>query len=650
MMQEIGTESNSFSLIDTTPMDCSLHAILPLRVEMVSGSDKETLWNALMNQFHYLGYRKMVGCSIKYLVYHERRPIAAFGWRAAALKLDARDSYIGWSAEQRRLYLSRIANNNRFLILPWVRIPYLASHLLSIMTRRVKDDWYAIHGQKLFLFETFVDRERFSGTCYRAANWIVVGRTKGFTKKGKGFAWHGKPKEILLYVVDRDFRKNMGFIKRNASSPWSLRLLQREEKLVMMTRQAGWNPAVMPSMDLTTEDLDAIANDLIAFHEEICRYYGRREQHQLGLAYLRGLLSDLERKTAEGIALLLLTPAQVRRLQDFITQHKWDNENMLAFHQRQLSDAICGNDGNGMINVDSCEVVKKGTHSVGVHRQYCGNVGKLENCQSGVFIGYANERGYGLVDCRLYLPEAWFGDEYKVRREQCGIPEHIQFRTKIEIAMELIKKTATQGTFAARWLGCDCTFGSSWEFLETVGQSYWYFANVRSTTPVWIEPPKMRMRRYKGRGRRSMKPRLVSEKPTTVAQLAAKRNIVWQTTKLAEGAKGPVVTEVACMRVIPSKDNTPMQECWLFIRKYPDGELKYALSNAPKDIPFEELVRASTLRWPIEQCFQEGKEELGMDHYEHRSWIGWHRHMLFVFMAQLFVWRMRDRYKKKLLA
>jgi SRSO17 transposase len=132
----------------------------------------------------------------------------------------------------------------------------------------------------------------------------------------------------------------------------------------------------------------------------------------------------------------------------------------------------------------------------------------------------------------------------------------------------------------------------------------------------------------------------------TVAELAKKRDIVWRTTKLAEGAKGPVVADVACMRVIQSREHTPMGECWLFIRKYPDGELKYAFSNAPKETPFEELVRASIMRWPIEQCFQEGKEQLGMDHYEHRSWTGWHRHMLFVFMAQLFVWKMRDRYKK----
>ena len=640
------TDPEATILIDTSPLHCTLFEVRPLRIEVVSGSEDEQLWDELVRRYHYLGYRQMVGCSLKYLVFHHDRPIAALGWRAAALKVQVRDCFIGWSPVQRRQYLKRIANNNRFLIVPWVHVPHLASHLLSRTTRLLVQDWHAVYGQKLFLLETFVDGKRFRATSYKAANWVHVGQTKGYTKKGKSFVWHGEPKEVWLYVVDREFRRKLGFVQRSPSQ-WSPRLIQREGELAMMLRQVDWNPELMPRMDISARDLEEVAEELESFHKEFSRYYRRREQHRLGLAYLRGLMSSLERKTAEGIALLLLNPVSVRRLQDFITNYSWDHQGMRDAYQEALARLVVGPGDEGMLNVDSSEFVKKGTESVGVARQYCGNLGKVENCQSGVFVGYASERGYGLVDCQLYLPQNWFTEEFALRREKCQIPQGLEFRTKLQIAQELIQGVTKRGLFRPRWVGCDCTFGSSWAFLDEVGRDYWYFANVKSNTLVWKDQPRMRVPRYHGRGKRPRKPRVVSGDAVTVTEIAGDPGLDWRWAKLAEGAKGPIMAEVARLRVIPSHDGVPGAECWLFIRKYPDGELKYALSNAPKSISFRKLKRAATLRWPIEQCFQEGKEQLGMDHYEHRSWPGWHRHMLFVFLAQLFLLRLRDRLKKK---
>jgi len=633
-------------LIDTSALNCSLLEVRPLRIEMVSGRGDERLWDELVRRYHYLGFRQMVGCRLKYLVFHHNRPIAAFGWRAAALKVGVRDRFIGWSPAQRTQYLKRVANNNRFLIMPWVHVSCLASHLLSRMRRQLPQDWYAVYGQKLFLLETFVDGKRFRATSYKASNWIHVGQSKGYTKKGVGFVWHGEPKEVWLYVVDAEFRRKLGFVHRSPSQ-WSPRLIQREGELAMMIRQVDWNPELMPWMDISARDLEKVAEELVSFHQEFSRYYRRREQHRLGLAYLRGLMSSLERKTAEGIALLLLNPVSVRRLQDFITNYSWDHQGMFGAYQEALARLIVGPADEGMLNVDSSEFVKKGTESVGVGRQYCGNLGKVENCQSGVFVGYASERGYGLVDCQLFLPQHWLTEEYAQRREKCHIPQGLEFQRKVQIARQLIQGVKERGLFHPRWVGCDCTFGSSWAFLDEVGQGYWYFANVKSNTLVWTDQPRMRVPRYRGRGKRPSKPRVVSSDPLTVAQIAGDPKVVWRWKKIAEGAKGPIMAEVARLRVIPSRDGLPGEECWLFIRKYPDGEMKYALSNAPKSISFRKLTRAATLRWPIEQCFQEGKEQLGMDHYEHRSWPGWHRHMLFVFLAQLFLLRLRDRFKKK---
>ena len=632
--------------IDMTVLDCALSDIRPLRIELVSGTHEATLWDYLVRRYHYLGYRMMVGRSLKYLVYHHSRPIAAVGWRAAALKLEARDRFIGWSPQQRTDHLAEVANNNRFLIPEWVRIPHLASHILGRMVRRVVRDWYVVYGLRLFLLETFVDPRRYRGIIYHAAGWMHVGRSKGYTKKGRGFVRHGEPKEVWLYVVDRGFRQRLGFRQRSPSQ-WSLRIIQREGELTMMMGKATWNPALLPPMDIDETDMGKLSQQLVEFHAEFNPFYGRREQHRFGLAYLQGLLSDLERKTAEGISLLLLNQSAVRRLQSFITNYHWDHQGMLHAYQEALAKLVYASGDEGMVNVDSSEFTKKGKESVGVSRQYCGNMGKVENCQCGVFVGYASERGYGLVDCRLYLPEIWLTEEYADRRHKCQIPEATEFRTKLQLALELLEGLRKRGLFHARWIGCDCTFGSDWKFLDEVGRHSWYFASVKSTTLVWLHQPQMRIPRYRGRGRRATKPQLISGPAVTVAEIAKGNAVSWQLMKLAEGAKGPIMAEVARIRVIPSRDGVPRKECWLYIRKYPDGEIKYALSNAVRSISYRKLNRASTLRWPIEQCFQEGKEQLGMDHYEHRSWQGWHRHMLFIFLAQLFLLRLREQFKKK---
>jgi SRSO17 transposase len=632
--------------LDTSLLDCPLADLRPLRIELVSSTPEAPLWDYLVRRYHYLGHRLMVGRSLKYLVYHRRRPIAAVGWRAAALKLEARDRFIGWSALQRKDHLGEVANNNRFLILDWVRIPHLASHILGRMARRVVQDWWRVYGLRLFVLETFVDPRRHRGTMYAAAGWQHVGRSKGYTKKGKEFIHHGHPKEVWLYVVDHGFRERLGY-RQQPPSQRLARSVAREGELSMMMQKVPWNPALLPPMTIDEADMRALAQQLVQFHGEFSPFYGRREHHRFGLAYLQGLLSDLERKTAEGISLLLLSRSVVRRMQCFLSIYRWDHVGMLHAYQEALAKLIYAPGDEGMVNVDSSEFRKKGKESVGVARQYCGNLGKVDNCQCGVFVGYASPRGYGLVDCRLYLPDIWLGEEYGERRRKCQIPAETQFRTKLQIALDLLEGLKKRNMFPARWIGCDCSFGSDVKFLDEVGRQFWYFASVRSTTLVWLSPPRMRVPPYKGRGRKALKPRLLSRPAVTVAEVAKDTTLRWQLMNLAEGTKGPIMAEVARIRVIPSRAGMPGKECWLYIRKYPDGELKYALSNAPRSISIRKLNRASTLRWPIEQCFQEGKEQLGMDHYEHRSWPGWHRHMLFIFLAQLFLQRLREQLKKK---
>lgn len=636
--------------IDQSPIVGELRDLKPISIELVSRSSREPLWNCLVDEYHYLGCKGLPGCNLKYLAYAHGRVVAALGWRSASLKLAARDAFIGWSADQRKKHLRQIANGCRFLILPWVRVYSLASHVLSQNIGLLVEDWHRIYGKELLLLETFVDPKKFTASCYKASNWNRVGRTKGYTKKGKEYRYHGQIKEVYLYVVNQRFRKIVGCRQRPVTQ-MSAGLRKRERKLQMILRTADWNPEVMPWMDLTEPQVRKLAGELQQFHEQFSGYYGRIEHHQLGLAYLQGILSSIERKTGESIALRFLGEEAVRYVQNHMTGYRWDHEGMLREYQGALSKLINTEDAGlgGMWNVDSSEIRKKGTESVGVARQYCGSMGKVENCQSGVYLGYASERGYGLVSSRLYIPEQWFGEEYKERRQKCRVPEGLVFKSKVQIALELIEEAERNQDFSARWVGCDATFGSSYEFLDTIGESFYYFANVKSNQQIWLRRPEVGVPEWSGRGPKPTRVQILQKdvQPVAVAQIARSEWVKWDTVKLAEGAKGPIISEVAAIRVIESREGLPGKECWLFMRKFPNGQIKYALSNAPEDTPLQRLTEASTMRWSLEQCFQEAKGELGLDHYENRSWTGWHRHMLYVFLAQLFLLKLRFKFKKK---
>src|SRR6202451_1583683 len=172
-------------LIDTTPINGALADIRPVLLQQVRKTADEPLWNSLLEAHHYLGYEQPVGEHLKYLVWAQGRPVACLAWSSAARHLGSRDRYIGWSAEARRRNVRFLAYNTRFLILPWVKVKHLASHILGCMAARISADWQRIYGHPIYFLETFVDPERFRGTCYRAANWVVLGKTTGRGKQSK---------------------------------------------------------------------------------------------------------------------------------------------------------------------------------------------------------------------------------------------------------------------------------------------------------------------------------------------------------------------------------------------------------------------------------------------------------------------------------
>lgn len=180
-----------------------------VRLELVNNQEDSIYWNRIIHSYHYQGHKVIVGKHLKYLIYINNNPVGCLGWGSAAWSLKWREQWIGWNKETKDKNLCGIVNNIRFLILPWVKIKYLASYLLGLSVKRVPQDWQKRYGHPIYLLETFVEKERFAGTCYKAANWIYLGDTKGSAKRGSNHNYHGNIKRIFAYPLTKDFRKKL---------------------------------------------------------------------------------------------------------------------------------------------------------------------------------------------------------------------------------------------------------------------------------------------------------------------------------------------------------------------------------------------------------------------------------------------------------
>lgn len=628
--------------INTNPLQGKLHEYQPLEIMNVHRTELEALWDEAVRKYHYLGYGKMIGQRIKYLVLYRNTPIAAISYNRASLRVRVRDDFIGWSEEQKLAELHQVVNNNRFLIFPWVKIKNLASHLLSHTLKLLQKDWYELYGSIPFFVETFVDLKKYKGTCYLAANWKYLGSTKGYGKVGNSFVYHGNQKGVYIYILQN---KTFQRIQMEAQAASRHQTLKKVERGVpnMMLQKPDWSPTILKESGISEETVVNLGNELAEYLAPFrdCIHYAGQEVYAEN--FVKGFLSDLPYKSAEPIALRY--GMSVRGSQRFLKDGEWDTELMETIYQAKLSSTLC--DENAMITIDESGMPKKGVHSVGVARQYCGSTGKTDNCQVGVFIGYSSVNGYGLIDRELYLPEKWFGDDCKQRREACEIPEDIVFKTKIEMASSMLEKVVSSGLFLARWVGVDGLYGSSGEFLDSIPEGLWYFADIHSNTLVFTEMPSMEKPEYSGRGRRDLKPK-PSIAPVCVKKIAEDTSIPWKKVVLGEGSKGPIISYEKCVRVIRCNDNTPGEAVWLYIRRLEDGSYKFSFCNAPEDTPIHKIREGALMRWPIEQCFEECKNELGLDQCEGRSWNAWYRHTLLVFLAHLFLTLLRLKYKKKL--
>jgi SRSO17 transposase len=412
--------------------------------------------------------------------------------------------------------------------------------------------------------------------------------------------------------------------------------------------------ATVPVLDLTPQDIDSLLDELHTYHAIFSPLFKRPEQREWSQTYLHGLLLELPRKSIEPMILALRGADRnaIRALQQFLSEGAWDDRAILQRLWSEI-DADLGDD-DGVLLLDGSDFPKQGSHSVGVKRQYCGQLGKTANCQAGVFLAYASRLGYTLIDRRLYLPEEWLSDPaFAERRKACGLPDELTFTTKPSLGLAMIEDVVQTQTLRCRWVACDEGFGRDTALLDQIATAQlWYFAEVPHDTQVWLARPEVAVPEWSGRGRKPTRERVVAGAPAPqpVAALAnSLPSSAWSRQLIKEGSQGPQVAEFAFVRVIGVREGLPGPEVTLVLRRsLTDGELKTYLCNAPPDIPQVRLARMSGMRWPIETCFETGKQELGMGDYEVRSWRGWHHHMTLVIMAQAFLVRVQKRLKKTL--
>jgi SRSO17 transposase len=375
---------------------------------------------------------------------------------------------------------------------------------------------------------------------------------------------------------------------------------------------------------------------LAAYFDGLAQAAGHADRKEPLKAYCTGLLLPGERKSVEPMA-ARLAPDNVRRthqsLHHVVADAPWSDEDVLRQVRKYVLSAMTEKEPVAAWVVDDTGFVKKGTHSVGVARQYCGQVGKQENCRVAVSLSVTTQRASLPVAWRLYLPESWAQDEE--RREQAGVPEETRFATKPAIALQQIRVAVEEGIPMAPVLG-DAGYGNDTQFREGVtALRLLYVLGVSSSTTVWkVGEGPLPKKAWSGRGQPPKRLRRdANHQPVSVLALApglpkkAWKNVTWR-----EGTKHPLRSRFAAVRVRPAhrdeKRTEPRPEEWLLI-EWPKGEAeptKYWLSTLPAETKLRNLVFLAKLRWIIERDYEELKQELGLGHFEGRGWRGFHHH------------------------
>jgi SRSO17 transposase len=401
---------------------------------------------------------------------------------------------------------------------------------------------------------------------------------------------------------------------------------------------------------MTRDELRAAGRRICQWHKRFAGLFGRKESQGHSEVYVRGLMSDERRKNVEAIALRFAkredgTPPgekEVVALQGFITVSPWEWGMVQREIQAVFAEELVPSTSQWSIGtvgvIDESAMVKRGTESVGVARQYCGRLGKIENCQVGVYLVGVTPAGVALLDDQLFLPEDWVQD--RERRKKTHVPEEITFKTKPEIAAEMIGRTREAGQVTFSWIIGDDLYGVNGNLLDALeDMNQRYLMEVHSKITVWTEEPGNRCSIYLGEKQRKRSGTWRHPAIRSVKELAKEVPLEdWEAMQLREGTKGPLVYEYARVRVWAIRHGKIGIPIWLvFQRSLDGGELKYYVSNADEETSLEEMALVTGTRYRVEEYFEDCKSHLGMAHYETRAWTSWHHHMSLVALAHLYV-------------
>ena len=396
------------------------------------------------------------------------------------------------------------------------------------------------------------------------------------------------------------------------------------------------------------EQVDGAFQD---FHAYFAPLFGRREARDHSRHYLQALLVQSgERRNAENLSETV--PASARVMQRFLTESPWDDDVVIGRLQEYLGSRLGHPEAVWVL--DGSDFPKQGRKSVGVARQYCGSLGKVANCQAGMFLAYVSPQGRALVDKGLYLPESWTSDTD--RCAAAGVPEESRtYRSKTKLALEMLERGLERGHLKAGWVAADDAFGMSPSFREGLAAlGMRYVLDVPGGTTVWPLEPAWTDPPYQGNGR-PRKPRLKGgQRRTMVERSDELPEEAWREITVAEGSQGPRSYQFSAQRVRSTSKRKPGEIHWAVYRRNRDNrrnrdgsEPRYYLSNAPEDTSLETLAYVGGSRWRIETEFETERSDVGLDEYETRTWAGWHHHVALCLLGGAFLLSLQQAWGEK---
>lgn len=364
------------------------------------------------------------------------------------------------------------------------------------------------------------------------------------------------------------------------------------------------------------ETVESLAKGLEELGERISSRFARSEPRERAVAYMRGLMSHIPRKNGWQLAEYAgeETPDGIQRL---LNTAVWDEEGVRDDLRRYVVEELGAPEAT--LVMDETGFLKKGSHSVGVKRQYSGTAGRIENCQIGVFLAYASARGHALIDRELYLPEEWA--TAAARREEVRVPDEIEFKTKPELARHMVEAALEAGVLC-QWVTGDSVYGGDRSLrIWLEARQQWFVLGIAKNEPLWS----------------GFEQKRADER---VAELSDED---WQTLSCGVGAKGPRLYDWVLLPLPRVGQAAHEFHALLARRSLEEGELAYFVIFAPTDTPLQTVVNVAGQRWTIEECFEIAKDGVGLDEYEVRQWTAWYRHITLSMLALAFLTVSRRR-------